>query len=290
MTARTGFAAGEVCWTDLQAKDVEAAKSFYSALFGWRYVDLPTPDGRSYSKAFLDDDLVTVIAPQNPQQEAAGTPAQWNIYFAAADARAIAEEAPHAGGSVQFGPEAVADTGVMVFLEAPGGGTTGVWQAGTHQGAARYNEPGAFAWADLLTPQPQAAVAFFQQLFGHEVTEYPQDDGGSYTTLMVNGAEVAGIASPPAEDDGDGGDDDGEADGEEADGGADAGAIDAGDGPGWQVYFGVASVPRAVAAAVAAGAEVLVEPDDAGDGEAGSMATLRDPQGGVFSVVEVGAG
>jgi hypothetical protein len=35
---------------------------------------------------------------------------------------------------------------------------------------------------------------------------------------------------------------------------------------------------------------VLVEPDDAGDGEAGSMATLRDPQGGVFSVVEVGAG
>jgi uncharacterized protein len=283
MTGRTDFTAGEVCWTDLQAKDVEAAKSFYSALFGWRYEDLPTPDGRSYSKAFLDDDLVTVIAPQNPQQEAAGTPAQWNIYFAAADARAIAEEAPHAGGSVQFGPEAVADTGVMVFLEAPGGGTTGVWQAGTHHGAARYNEPGAFAWAELLTPEPQAAVAFFQQLFGHDVTEYPQDDGGSYTTLMVNGAEVAGIASAPGEDDGDD-------TAEESDGGGDAVAIDAGAGPGWQVYFGVASVPRAVAAAVAAGAEVLVEPDDAGDGEAGSMATLRDPQGGVFSVVEVAAG
>lgn len=274
MTGRTGFAAGEVCWTDLQAKDVEAAKSFYAALFGWRYEDLPTPDGRSYSKAFLDEDLVTVIAPQNPQQEATGTPAQWNVYFAAADAGAIAEEAPHAGGSVQFGPEAVADTGVMVFLEAPGGGTTGVWQAGTHQGAARYNEPGAFAWAELLTPEPQAAVAFFQQLFGHEVTEYAQDDGGSYTTLMVNGAEVAGIASAPGEDDADGDDADGEA----------------GAGPGWQVYFGVSSVPRAVAAAVAAGAEVLVEPDDAGDGEAGSMATFRDPQGGVFSVVEVGVG
>lgn len=274
MTGRTGFAAGEVCWTDLQAKDVEAAKSFYAALFGWRYEDLPTPDGRSYSKAFLDEDLVTVIAPQNPQQEATGKPAQWNVYFAAADAGAIAEEAPHAGGSVQFGPEAVADTGVMVFLEAPGGGTTGVWQAGTHQGAARYNEPGAFAWAELLTPEPQAAVAFFQQLFGHEVTEYAQDDGGSYTTLMVNGAEVAGIASAPGEDDADGDDADGEA----------------GAGPGWQVYFGVSSVPRAVAAAVAAGAEVLVEPDDAGDGEAGSMATFRDPQGGVFSVVEVGVG
>lgn len=275
MTGRTTFEAGEVCWTDLQTKDVQAAKSFYAAVFGWRYEDLPTPDGRSYSKAFLGDDLVTVIAPQNAQQEAAGTAAQWNIYFTAADAAAVAEEAPHAGGSVQFGPEEVADTGVMVFLAPPGGGSTGVWQPGTHAGAARYNEPGALAWAELLTPEPLAAVAFFQQLFGHEVTEYPQDDGGTYTTLMVHSAEVAGIAPLPEDyDDGDG----------------DAGA-DAEDQAqaGWQVYFGVSSVADAVAAAVAAGAVVLVEPEGDGndDEEAGSVATLKDPQGGVFSLLEV---
>jgi predicted enzyme related to lactoylglutathione lyase len=278
MTGRTTFEAGEVCWTDLQTKDVQAAKSFYAAVFGWRYEDLPTPDGRSYSKAFLGDDLVTVIAPQNPQQEAAGTAAQWNIYFAAADAAAVAEEAPHAGGSVQFGPEEVADTGVMVFLELPGGGSTGVWQAGTHTGAARYNEPGALAWAELLTPEPRAAVAFFQQLFGHEVTEYPQDDGGTYTTLMVHSAEVAGIAPLPEDDDGDG------------DGGADP--EDQAAQAGWQVYFGVSSVADAVAAAVAAGAVVLIEPEGDGndDEEAGSVATLMDPQGGVFSLLEVGNG
>ncbi|MET3920842.1 VOC family protein [Arthrobacter sp. UYEF20] len=263
MTVRTGYAAGEVSWADLQTPDVEAAKSFYSAVFGWRYEDLPTPDGRSYSKAFLADDLVTVIAPQNPQQEAAGAPGQWNIYFAADDARAIAEEAPNAGGSVQFGPEAVADTGVMVFLEAPGGGTTGVWQAGTHFGSARQNEAGALAWAELLTPEPQPAVGFLQQLFGHEVTEYPQGDGGTYTTLMVNGTEVAGIAPLAADD-------------------------YASRKAGWQVYFGVSSVAEAVEAAVAAGAAVLVEPEAIE--EAGTVATLKDPQGGVFSVVEAGAG
>jgi predicted enzyme related to lactoylglutathione lyase len=275
MTGRTTFEAGEVCWTDLQTKDVQAAKSFYAAVFGWRYEDLPTPDGRSYAKAFLGDDLVTVIAPQNPQQEAAGTAAQWNIYFAAADAAAVAEEAPHAGGSVQFGPEEVADTGVMVFLAPPGGGTTGVWQPGTHTGAARYNEPGALAWAELLTPEPRAAVAFFQQLFGHEVTEYPQDDGGTYTTLMVHSAEVAGIAPLPEDYDGD------------SDGGADA--QDQAAQAGWQVYFGVSSVADAVAAAVAAGAVVLIEPEGDGsdDEEAGSVATLTDPQGGVFSLLEV---
>jgi predicted enzyme related to lactoylglutathione lyase len=243
---------------------VAAAKAFYAAVFGWRYEDLPTPDGRSYAKAFLDDDLVATVAPQ-PQQGGAPRPAQWNVYFAVVDARAAAEDARHAGGTVQFGPEDIGDTGTMVIVDPPGGGATGIWQAGTHPGSGRHNEPGAFAWAELITPEPQAAVGFFQQLFGHEVTEYPQDDGGTYTTLMVNGAEVAGVAPAPEED--------------EEDGDGDAGSR------GWQVYFGVSSVKEAVLSAVSAGAEVLVEPEF--DDEGGTIATLKDPQGGVFSVLEV---
>ncbi|MCB5291266.1 VOC family protein [Arthrobacter sp. SO3] len=260
MTIRAGFTDGEICWTDLQTSDVVAAKAFYAAVFGWRYEDVPTPGGRSYAQAFLGGDLVTVIAPQNPQQQAAAAPGQWNVYFASSDARELADGLVHAGGSLEFGPEPVGGTGVMVFFAPPGGGTTGAWQAGSHFGAGRSGEPGALAWAELLTPEPQSAVGFFQQLFGHDVTEYPQDDGGRYTTLMVDGAEVAGIAAVPA--------------------GAE-GTLK----PGWQVYFGVSSVAEAVAAAVAAGGTVLIEPDEVE--EAGTIATLEDPQGGVFSVLEV---
>ena len=260
MTIRTEFTEGEVCWTDLQTSDVAAAKAFYAAVFGWRYEDLPTPDGRSYAQAFLGGDLVTVIAPQHPQQQAAGAPGQWNVYFASSDAGELAAELVHAGGTLEFGPEPVGGTGVMVFFAPPGGGTTGAWQAGSHFGTARSGEPGALAWAELLTPEPQSAVGFFQQLFRHDVTEYPQDDGGRYTTLMVDGAEVAGIAAVPADAEG---------------------TLK----PGWQVYFGVSSVADAVAAAVAAGGTVLIEPDELE--EAGTIATLEDPQGGVFSVLEV---
>ncbi|WOH18124.1 VOC family protein [Paenarthrobacter sp. GOM3] len=256
MTVRKHYTNGEPCWADLQTRDVAAAKEFYQHIFGWSYKDLPTPDGRSYSQAFVGEHLVAVIAPQNPLQESAGTHGQWNIYIAATDTEEIGEDAVHAGGKLQFGPEHVADTGVLAFIEPPGGGTTGVWQAGTHIGSHLFNEPGALAWAELLTPEPQAAVGFFQQLFGHEVTEYPQDDGGSYSTLMINGDEVAGIV--PA---------------------------DEGDDPGWQVYFGVADVRRAVDAAEAAGGEVLVEPED--NTELGSLATIRDPQGGVLSLLQV---
>ena len=260
MTIREGFAEGEVCWTDLQTRDVGAAKDFYAAVFGWRFEDLPTPDGRSYAQAFLGEDLVTVIAPQNPQQQAAGDPGRWNVYLATPDARELAADLVHAGGTLEFGPEEVGGTGVMVFFAPPGGGTTGAWQAGSHFGTVRSGEPGALAWAELLTPEPQSAVGVFQQLFGQEVTEYPQDDGGKYTMLMVNGAEVAGIAAVP----------------EDAEGTL---------RPGWQVYFGVSSVADAVAAAEAAGGTVLIAPDPSE--EAGAIATLEDPQGGVFSVLEV---
>ena len=260
MTMRTGFTEGEICWTDLQTSDVAVAKAFYAAVFGWRFEELPTPDGRSYAQAFLGEDLVTVIAPQNPQQQAAGAPGQWNVYFASSDARELADGLVQAGGTLEFGPEEVGGTGVMVFFAPPGGGTTGAWQAGSHFGTVRSGEPGALAWAELLTPEPQSAVGFFQQLFGQDVTEYPQDDGGKYSTLVVNGAEVAGVAAVPA----------------------DAGGMLK---PGWQVYFGVSSVAGAVAAAEAAGGTVLIAPDEAE--EAGTIATLEDPQGGVFSILEV---
>ncbi|MDI3212222.1 VOC family protein [Arthrobacter sp. AL12] len=260
MTMRTGFTEGEICWPDLQARDVAAAKAFYAAVFGWRFEDLPTPDGRSYAQAFLGEDLVAVIAPQNPQQLAVGAPGQWNVYFASSDARELADGLGHAGGTLEFGPEEVGGTGVMVFFAPPGGGTTGALQAGSHFGTVRSGEPGALAWAELLTPEPQSAVGFFQQLFGQDVTEYPQDDGGKYSTLVVNGVEVAGIAAVPADAEG---------------------TLK----PGWQVYFGVTSVARAVAAAEAAGGTVLIAPDEAE--EAGTIATLEDPQGGVFSVLEV---
>ena len=260
MTTRTGFTEGEICWTDLQTSDVAAAKAFYAAVFGWRFEDLPTPDGRSYAQAFLGEDLVTVIAPQNPQQLAAGAPGQWNVYFASSDAQELAADLVHAGGTLEFGPEDVGGTGVMVFFAPPGGGTTGAWQAGSHAGTARSAEPGTLAWAELLTPEPQSAVGFFQQLFGQDVTEYPQDDGGKYSTLMVNGVEVAGIAAVPADAEG---------------------TLE----PGWHVYFGVSSVAGAVAAAEAAGGTVLIAPD--GAEEAGTIATLEDPQGGVFSVLEL---
>ena len=55
----------------------------------------------------------------------------------------------------------------------------------------------------------------------------------------------------------------------------------------WQIYFGVADVADAVRKAVAAGAEVLDRTRADDDETPGATATLKDPQGGVFSLLEV---
>ena len=194
--------------------------------------------------------------------------------------RAIAEETPHAGGTVEFGPEDVEDTGTMVFVEPPGGGTTGSLAArNPHRRRGRYNEPGALAWAELLTPEPQAAVGFFQQLFGHEVTEYPQDDGGTYTTLMVDGAEVAGIASCA--------------------GSRTRTKRSLGEEPGPSTRKrGLTSSSRLAGLlrrlqrggrrAVGCGSRRRgADRAESSASDGGTIATLKDPQGGVFSVLEV---
>src|ERR1700731_3303840 len=74
MTVRTSYAQGTPNWVDLQTTDQDAAKAFYSGLFGWTYDDQPMPEGQVYSMAMLGEHTVAALAPQPPEMAAAGAP------------------------------------------------------------------------------------------------------------------------------------------------------------------------------------------------------------------------
>ena len=61
MPKRTSYAQGTPSWVDLQTTDQEAAKAFYSGLFGWTYDDQPMPQGPVYSMAQIGQDNVAAI-------------------------------------------------------------------------------------------------------------------------------------------------------------------------------------------------------------------------------------
>ncbi|MGD1906133.1 MAG: hypothetical protein ACFB0C_09085 [Leptolyngbyaceae cyanobacterium] len=57
MGIRDRYEHGVFSWVDLATADPEAAKTFYSHLFDWRFEDIPVPDSPPYSMAYKGDRL-----------------------------------------------------------------------------------------------------------------------------------------------------------------------------------------------------------------------------------------
>ena len=73
MSERTSYVPGTFSWAELATSDSAAAKSFYSALFGWTYVDNPVGEGQVYSPASRDGKQVAALFDSDQ-------PPHWNSY------------------------------------------------------------------------------------------------------------------------------------------------------------------------------------------------------------------
>ncbi|HVB05240.1 MAG TPA: VOC family protein [Acidimicrobiales bacterium] len=89
---------GAFTWNELQSRDVEAAKSFYGAVFGWGEA---TEDfgGMPYTQFMLGEKPVAGMLPINPMVPAE-VPGFWLVYFAVTDTDATVARAGELGGSV----------------------------------------------------------------------------------------------------------------------------------------------------------------------------------------------
>ncbi len=224
-----------------------------TSLFGWAYDDQPMPEGGPYSMATLGGQHVAAIAPQSPDLAAAGAPAVWNTYLAVDNVDDALAKVEAAGGQVAMPAFDVMDAGRMGFVLDPSGAAVAFWQARQHIGASLVNEPGAVVWNELITEDP-AAARFYEQVLG--VSTAVMDMGaGAYTLFQVGGKEVGGTTAPQQP----------------------------GEPSHWQVYFAAADADATVAKAAELGGTVLAGPFDT---PVGRMAALRDPQGGVFSIIQ----
>lgn len=109
---------------------------------------------------------------------------------------------------------------------------------------------GVTCWIDVSSPDVSAATEFYGGLFGWTFEDVlPPDAPDRYVIASLNGR--------------------------------DAGAIGSGAGTAtWNTYIAVDDVDATAAAMVAAGANLLIEPQDAGPG--GRLAALTDPAGVAF--------
>ena len=172
MGERTSYTPGTFSWAELVTSDADAAKSFYSQLFGWEYEDNPTgPDGPVYSMAQRDGHSVAALFGDDSQ------PPHWNCYVTVASADEAAGKAAEAGGTVMAEAFDVMDVGRMAVITDPSGAALCLWEPRASIGATLVNTPGSMAWNDLITSDPETAIDFYGKLFGWTFEEMPESGG-----------------------------------------------------------------------------------------------------------------
>jgi uncharacterized protein len=116
--------------------------------------------------------------------------------------------------------------------------------------------PGVPCWVDTSQPDPEAAVAFYRDLFGWEFEDVmPAGSEAMYFIARIRGGDVAAVGSIPE--------------------GAPPQAM-------WNTYIWVESADDTATTVRETGGNVVMEPFDVMD--SGRMAVFTDPEGAMFCV------
>jgi uncharacterized protein len=255
MSERTSYAPGTPCWVDLSTPDLEGAERFYGELFGWEIPELPdSAEMGGYRRARKAGKDVAGAMPL--MQE--GQPPAWGTHISVDDADAIARAIQENGGTMIAEPMAVSEYGRLAVFTDPEGAFFGIWEPQAFAGAELVDEPGAIAWNELNTRDPEGAKKFYGAVFGWTFEDLQFEGMGPYTNFKV-GEDLAG------------------------------GVLDLNSRgvpemvpAHWNVYFGVEDCDAAVALTRERGGSVFLEPLDI---PFGRFAVLADPYGAGFAVI-----
>jgi predicted enzyme related to lactoylglutathione lyase len=106
------------CWADLSTPDVDAAKRFYEALFGWK-IAASEGDASGYLHIQNGADFIGGVPPS--QHRPPNVPAHWMLYIMVADCDANTAKAKELGGQVCMGPMTIEKVGRMSVITDPQG-------------------------------------------------------------------------------------------------------------------------------------------------------------------------
>lgn len=95
---------GAISWNELNTRDLEAAKAFYGAVFGWTFEDQDMGEMGSYTTIKLGEDMAGGILDMAGRGVPEQVPAHWQVYFAVEDTDATVALAKEKGGNVMVEP------------------------------------------------------------------------------------------------------------------------------------------------------------------------------------------
>ena len=248
---------GDFCWFELGTSDQTAAKSFYSALFGWSANDFPMGPDFTYTMFQLEGRDCAAAYTLMPDMLEKGIPPHWMIYVEVPDADASAAKCAELGGTVVSPPMDVMDFGRMAVLQDPTGAVISVWQSKSNKGTTITRVPGTHCWGELSSQQPDKAVPFYEALLGWKMTK-GADPADKYLHIASNNHMIGGVV--PVEH------------------------RDPNVPSHWLSYFHVTDCDASAAVATSLGGKIIFGPMTME--KVGRMAYVADPQGAIFALFQ----
>lgn len=255
---------GDFVWYELMTPDPDAAQEFYGGMLSWEFEEAAM-NGQDYRGFTAGDAKVGGFLKLTPEMTEHGAHPSWVGYVNVDDVPAAVSKVKDAGGHVFMEGGSVPDVGPFAMLADPQGAPFYVIddQSGQPSGAfAKYDpQDGCCAWNELACDDPDAADAFYRDLFGWKKGDsmemgplghyqmYQQDD---YT----HGAMMKRPEGMPASL--------------------------------WAFYFRVPDIEAAHSYAEGKGAHVINGPMEIPGGE--FVFQAMDPQGALFSIIGKKAG
>jgi uncharacterized protein len=245
---------GKLVWAELVTPDLAAAERFYGGIFGWTFHDVRTGEA-TYTIAKIGDapvaGLVQRSAPDRQQQAA------WLPFLSVSNVQEAGQRILDHGGKELKAPRAYRLRGKQAIYADPQGAVFAVLNSHSGDPPDVLAAPGEWIWGALMTRDPDAAAAFYQDVFGYEVFGLPSDARGEHLLLASQNYARVSVNPLPEPNDRQ---------------------------PHWIGFLRVLDVPRAAEAAKTLGGRVLVEPHN--DRHGGTVALLADPSGAAIGIMD----
>lgn len=248
--------AGNFVWMELSTTDQTGAQQFYTSLFGWKACDIPMGPDTRYTMFLLEGRETCGMYTMKEEDRSMGVPPNWLLYVGVEDADAAVSRALALGGQPLSPAFEVPGIGRMAVIRDPVGAIFAIFQPGGQGGMGVTAENGAFAWADLQTPDRQLAAQFYGDLFGWEFVLGKDKDPTGYLHIR-NGDQYIGGLAPDR-------------------------SLPPGVPPHWLGYFQCENCEAQTARAHALGASIKLPPMVV-EGQL-HFSVLADPQGAVFAL------
>jgi uncharacterized protein len=254
--ASTEHHVGKMIWADLVTPDLAAAERFYGGLFGWTFRTIHTGSS-DYAVALADGRPVGGLF-QKPIPAGEHRQSAWLTFLAVSDVDGAKRAALAHGATLVSDSKNYPARGRQAVLSDPDGAVFAILASSSGDPPDFLAEPGEWIWSALLSHDPGAAAAFYQQVFSFDVFDLASDDGLEHVILSSDDFARASVNSLPADS--------------------------KRRHSHWLNFVRVTDTVGMAAKVVASGGRVLVDPHVGRHG--GQVAVVADPAGAPFGLME----